>query len=298
MTKLDWNASEGQLQFETTVLRGVLRADGRHHSISELVYKPTDTRVDSGMMLAPYRLLARSAWMGEARAMPHRVNPTEDGIEIIWDASLNHQVTLGMRITFPDPHLIDTTIDVTGHAFYPDYEVFLSAYFRQGFRSGAYVRPAMGESPTTAIQLQPEGNPLFREMYLAFPRDEQAAHIITDGRWQRGRHHTRFLPARYYGLPLGFYGQTGGALDVLFMGTPEDVFAVNMAYLAADPEDQVGQHNSLYLSLFGRDLHPGERWRTRVRLAFGEYGRDQNAHQQEYQRFIEVPSHEAGIEIG
>lgn len=288
MTSLNWNASAGELRFETEMIRGVLRADGRQQSITELIYKPADSRVDSGMMLAPYRLLSRSAWMGEAREMPHRARPIEDGIEIVWDASLTHQATLGMRITIQEPAHIDTTVSVVGHAFYPDYEVFISAYFREGFRSGAYLAPVSGESPTTVVQLQPESNPLFREMYLAFPRDERAANIVTDGRWQRGRHHTRFLPARYYGLPLGFYGQRDGPLDVLFMGPPSDVFAVNMAYFTDDPLDHVGQHNSLYLSLFGRDLHPGERWQTKVRLAFGDYGRDQETHQQEYDRFMSL----------
>lgn len=287
MTTLDWNAVAGRLRFETEMLRGMVVADGQEQVISEVTYKPSGVRVDTGMMLAPYRLLARGAWMGEARVMPHRAEPTGDGIDIVWGASLQHQATLRLRITFPEPGAIDVAIDVTGHALYRDYELFMSSYFREGFRSGAYVAPVLGEAADRVVQLRPEANPLFREMYLAFPRDERAANIVTDGRWQRGRHHTRFLPARYYGLPLGFYGQRDGPLDVLFMGSPEDVFAVNMAYATEEPDDHVGQHNSLYLSLFGRDLHPGERWQTRVRLAFGDFDRDPVAHREAYDRFLE-----------
>ncbi len=45
---------------------------------------------------------------------------------------------------------------------------------------------------------------------IGTPCNEAAAHCLTDGRWQRGRHFTRFLGARYCALPLGFYGQVGG----------------------------------------------------------------------------------------
>lgn len=288
MTGLNWNAETGELRFETELLRGTLRADGSRHAITELIYRPTDTRVDRGMLLALYRLLSRSAWMGEARVMSHTVTPTEDGIELVWAPGLAHQARLSARFAIREPACVDCIIDVVGCAYYPDYEVFVSNYFASTLRSGGYVRPVPGEGDESVVQVQPEANPVFREMYVAFPRDEPAAHLITDGRWQRGRHFTRFLPARYYGLPLGFYSQREGPVDVLVMGLPRDTFAVSMAYATDDPADRVGQHNSLYLSLFGRDLHPGERWQTAVRLAVGDFNRDPRQHRAQYDEFVAV----------
>ncbi len=72
------------------------------------------------------------------------------------------------------------------------------------------------------------------------------------------------------------------------MGLPRDVFAVSMAYATADPPDRVGQHNSLYLSLFGRDLHPGERWQTVVRLVVGPFGQDPEQHRALYAAFLQA----------
>jgi len=284
VTTTSWDATTGELRFETKLIAGTLRADGERVAITELTYRPTGKRVDSGMMFAPYRLLARSAWMGEAREMAHRATPISDGVEVVWAPTITHQAELRLRIAFAEPGTVDCQVEVTGHGYYPDYEVFLSAYFAAGFRPGAWLTPVRGRGTAPEL-VRPVANPIFREMYVAFPRDERAARIIADGRWQRGRHHTRFLPARYHGLPMGFYAQDDGPLDVLLMGLPEDVFAVSMAYATDDPTDDIGQHNSLYVSLFGRDLHPGDRWRTSTRLVFGDFDRDEDRHREQYEAF-------------
>jgi len=294
MTQFVWQAEAGVLQFQTELIQGSVRADGARQAVTDLVYRPTGTRIDREMILALYRLLCRSGWMGEARTMPHTASRTDDGIEVVWAPRLGHQVELRARFAICEPGQIDCTIEVTGQAHYPDYEVFVSNYFTTPFRPGGYVGPVRGEQSTAPLQIQPEANKVFRDMYVAFPRDEHAAQLLTDWRWQRGRHFTRFLPARYYGLPVGFYSQCDGPIDVLLMGLPRDVFAVSMAYATTDPTDSVGQHNSLYLSLFGRDLHPGERWQTTVRLTVGAFNRDVRQHQAQYEEFLTTYSAQPG----
>jgi hypothetical protein len=291
VTRLRWDGTTGQLHFETEVLQGVLCADGTRQAITELIYRPAGTRIQRDMLLAVYRLLSRSGWMGEARSMPHVARPVEEGVEVLWAPSLAHHAQLRARFIIQEPGHIDCLLDVLGHTYYPDYEVFLSNYFAPEFRSGGYVHPGRSEASGEPVQILPEAAPVYREMYVAFPRDEQAAHLITDGRWQRGRHFTRFLPARYYAVPLGFYAHRRSALDVLVMGLPRDVFAVSMAYATDDPADTVGRHNSLYLSLFGRDLHPGERWHTVFRLSVGEFNRERAEHLAQYRRFVAVYGH-------
>lgn len=286
MSRITWNANDGRLDFQTELLQGTLRADGTRHGIVELIHRPTGARIDRDFVLALYRLLCRSGWMGEAREMSHTVRPTDAGLELTWAPRPAHAVQLSARFAILEPNAIDCTIGVVGHAFYPDYEVFLSNYFAKGLRSGGYLQPTGRDSAIEPEQIQPVANGLFREMYISFPRDERAANLITDGRWQRGRHFTRFLPARYYGLPIGFYSQGSGPVDVLVMGRPDDTFAVSMAYATDDPQDAVGQHNSLYLSLFGKDLHPGERWETTVRLVVDDSNRDASRHRAAYADFL------------
>jgi hypothetical protein len=193
---------------------------------------------------------------------------------------------------------IDCTIDVASYAAYADYELMMSAYFAEGFKPGAYIGPGVRGPVAEIEQVRPVAAPFLRDLYLAFPRDERAANILTDGRWQRGRHLTRFAPVRYYAIPFGFYSHQATGLDILLMSRAEDVFAVSMAYHSDDPTDDVGQHRSLYLSLFGRDLDPGQRVQTAVRLQLGEWGGDATAHQNQYARFLNDRPAPTYLDIG
>lgn len=286
MKTVNWDQYRGQCVFETDVIRGTVVADGRRFSVADLVWKPSEFKVDRGMALAPYRLLARSAWMGEVREMAHTVAPTDDGIVVTFQPTAAHHARLQVTVSFLDPDSIDCTVDITSHAYYPDYELMISAYFAEGLRPGAYIGPGVRGVTTEAEQVAPVESPIYRDMYVAFPRDERAANLLNDGRWQRGRHFTRFTTARYYGLPVGVYAHEDSGLNVLLMGRPEDVFAVSMAYHSDNPLDNVGQHRSLYLSLFGRDIHPGQRIRMTYRMQLGEFGNQPEQHVRQYERFL------------
>ena len=218
--------------------------------------------------------------------MPHTVTPTDDGIVVQFQPTAAHHAQLQVTVSIAEEDSIDCTIDVTSHAYYPDYEVMISAYFAEGLRPAVYIGPGVRGATTELEWVAPVENPVYRDMYLAFPRDERAASLLSDGRWQRGRHFTRFAGARYYGLPLGVYAHDDSDLDVLLMGRPEDVFAVSMAYHSDNPLDDVGQHRSLYLSLFGRDIYPGQRIRTTCRMQLGEFGNDSAQHVRQYERFL------------
>jgi hypothetical protein len=100
-------------------------------------------------------------------------------------------------------------------------------------------------------------------MYNFFPRDERAANVLTDGRGQRGRWYWRTAIGRRYAFPLVFAGND--AATQVLIGLPDDVNAVGLTYKGDDESDRVAGHHSMYLSLFGRNLHPGEAWRTKVR---------------------------------
>jgi hypothetical protein len=173
---------------------------------------------------------------------------------------------------------VDIEVQVTGRTHYPDYEVLLAAYFASGFKPGAYVSSLGGPQ-----QIRPVHHPVFDGMYLFFPRDEESARLHTDGRGRRGRWPWRMLPARCYAHPVGFYSD--GSTDALLMGRREDVFSVGMAYAGDEAGDAVAGHRSLYLSLFGRDLHPGEGWQTQARLVVDDLGADPARHLAEWERF-------------
>ncbi len=281
----------GELSFRTAGLEGTMLADGRRHGVTRLVHRPSGVELTGGPgpLLALYRILCRDGWLGEAREMRHAVEAGDDGLRLVWEPRALHLARLEAYFQVRSDDALDLEVTVTGCAAYEAYEVFLSNYFHPALRSGGYVRPS-GEPPEAQcagmVQIEPEAHPVFRNLYVTLPRDEAAAHLFTDGRWQRGRHWTRFLPARYYSRPMGYYRHQAANVDVLIMGLEADVPAVSMAYAPGDfGPDHVSDHHSLYFSLWGRDLRPGARWCTKLRLVVGAWGGDPNEHLRHWQAF-------------
>ncbi len=244
------------------------------------------TGLPIGQLLLPYRLLSRDRWHGEAREMPHAMVTQPTGFSITWPESKAHPVRLTMHLTVSEEDVFDITFRAEVQQRLTDYELFQSFYFAREFRGGGYVHALPYETPHVSdlVQVQPVDDPLYREMYLSFPRDERSAAVLCDGRWQRGRHFTRFLPARYYGIPLGYFASASNGIGIAVMGR-QDVFAVSMAYNSADVQNSVGQHNSLYLSLLGRTVSPGETVNTGYRMVVGRFGRDARSHLALYEAY-------------
>lgn len=267
--------------FESDLIQARVESDGialRSHYIE----KATGVRI--GELLLPYRLLSRDGWHGEAREMQHRFTPGQNGYEVDWAATIAHPVNLHMAVQASGEGTFDVTVRAEILGSLPDYELFQSWYFDPGYEAGSYVTPLPYETPSApgVLQVCPRDGDLYREMYVSFPRDERAAELLCDGRWQRGRHFTRFLPCRYYALPLGFYANRSNGLGIVMMGRREDTFAVNMAYHSDDPQNSVGCHNSFYLSLLGRDVKAGETVTTRFRMVIGRFGADAGRHLAEW----------------
>jgi hypothetical protein len=164
---------------------------------------------------------------------------------------------------------------VEAYAHYPDYELLLSNYLAPGFRGGAYVAEHL-HGGGRAQQISFADHPAFHGMYNFFPRDERAGHILTDGRGQRGRWHWRVAVGRYYARPLVF--STRDDVDVVLMGRGEDVNAVGATYSGDEEHDGVADHRAIYLSLFGRDVHPGQGLRTRARLVVDDLAGNADRH--------------------
>ncbi len=264
-------------KFESDLIKARVESDGGKLS-SEFLEKTTGESI--GNLLLPYRILSHDGWHGEAREMPHRFMPGDDGYEIQWPADIGHPVRLGMVVKASGQGTFDVRLRAEILAPIRSYELFQSWYFSPGYQGGAYVVPMADETPTAPglLQVCPLDVDIYREMYISFPRDERAAEMLCDGRWQRGRHFTRFLPCRYYALPLGFYANPANNIGIVMMGQRRDVFSVNLAYHSDNPQSAVGQHNSFYLSLLGRDVQPGETVEADYRMIIGRFGTNAMSH--------------------
>jgi hypothetical protein len=106
-------------------------------------------------------------------------------------------------------------------------------------------------------------NPVFRGGVLVYPRDEAAARIAVDGRWDGV---ARFSPVRQYKVPVCFVADRQHQVAAVWMSEPEHCFAVGSGYDSPDPKDRFHKHNPLYLSFFGDNLRAGDHRSTRARL--------------------------------
>jgi len=68
---------------------------------------------------------------------------------------------------------------------------------------------------------------------------------------------------------------------------PEDVYAVGVTYQGDEEKDNLANHRSLYLSLLGEDLAPGQSRRTQIRLIIDQFGSDSEKHATLYKEFLE-----------
>jgi len=141
-----------------------------------------DTRAQGSLTL--FRTLARNAYLTELRATPATVSQREYSVCIEWQPTVSHQATVRAFYEPKEPDTIDMTVEVEGHAYYPDYELLFSHYVAPPFHAGCWVR---GREPE-AIMV--EDNPVYHGLYTFFPRDEHAAMLLQDGRRRRSDTHT------------------------------------------------------------------------------------------------------------
>jgi hypothetical protein len=296
-----WDAERDLLTFETERLSGILVADNgeavsdhRHH-VRNLVYRrnamfasPEGSQMDRSGSLTLFRAYSKNSWLTELRALRPQVERTDTGAILTWQPTISHQVSTTAEFSIKSPNIIDVDITVRGYTHYPAYELLCSNYVHSDLSGGLFLGNWSAEDKVARESTMIPDSPAYHGMYNFFPRDETAAHIMTDGRGQKGRWPWHVACGRPYAYPLGFASNEN--LCAVFMGKPEDVSTVGVTYHAEGAAyDGVAAHHALYLSLFGRDLYAGDAWRTQIRLVVGDYGRDEEMDKgiiSEYDAFI------------
>lgn len=290
-----WNAETKELTFTLSRVSGVLSCDqaashGKSHHFSKVVHRPSGTlvspdeaRMAKAGLLNYFRVLTDGGYLTELRVEKATVKPEPDGITLTWEPTIRRQAKVISRFTFREPNIIDVDLRVETLTSYPGFEILTSAYMAPGFESGAYVaKQEFGPVVPELIRIQDQ--PMIHGVWPFFPRDEAGAHLLTDGRHQKGRYFWRMAIGRRYGLPLAFSSK--GQVDVILMGRPEDVYAVGATYKGNEETDSIAWHRSLYLSLFGEDFKPGEGRRTQLRMIIDDFGSDPAKHGELYQAFL------------
>jgi sugar phosphate isomerase/epimerase len=246
---------ENTCEFETAALKGRI-GDGRFIGLNRV----TDTRNGAKIsgdgianrhgLLTLYRVFTRNHRYGDsAYDWKGREMKTDgDTLLMTWPATPERPFGLQARYAFPKPDQAELEITVTAEKELVDFEVQVASYFDSGFPVATV--PAAGDTLTSPAALGP---------WHAFPRDDRAAALIADGRWQQGGAPVAFTIRPPYTSPRSVRKHATHPLTAILESPPADCFAI---YTAHDGE----AHFSNYHALFGRTIPAGETATARASL--------------------------------
>jgi hypothetical protein len=244
-----------EFAFDTGVLKGKLRADGKSRGLSSVVHLPTGATLDSSMgLFGHYRVFSSNKRYGTAAwDWPSEAKLRRDGsVEVRWPSAEDRPFELRAVYRWAAPNTLDLETSVQAKTNLAKFESFLASYFAEGFTNSCVY------AQSTA-QLGLEAADRNYGIWQAFPRDDEVVSIIQDGRWKILPNPVDWVIRPHLAKPLGVRRCPANGVSVLLMSPPQDCFAV-LTPFEAEP------HRSLYLSLFGKDLKTGESARARARL--------------------------------
>jgi hypothetical protein len=275
--------SKGEYVFDTGSLSGVLRHGGGSGGLKPVTDTATRAPIAGRFgLFSIYRILTGETRYGNAAwEWPSTGGLRPDGsVGVEWPAQDDRPLVLRATYRWSGADTLDMEVDVRAMAALSALEVFLASYFSGFAGSWVYVKEVPGTAavprfaPAEARFARAE--PGFLEAkrsagdWQAFPRDDAAVGLVQDGRWKRPPHPVTWTIMPRYAAPLAMRRDKATGLTAVIMAPPEDCFAV------LTPYGEEG-HRSLYLSLFGRDLKPGETARARARLVVRRGLADQDA---------------------
>jgi hypothetical protein len=267
--KLAFTAAGKEFTFNTGALRGTLRGGGKSKGLLPVLYGDDGINLAGSLsIMSPYRLLTADArfgtaawdWASEARLLP------DGAVEVCWTADAEHPLDMTAVYRWSAPNTLDFTATVQPKQDLRKFELFLASYFAGFPASLVYVQenPAAGGKPGFMEAVKATA------VWQAFPRDDEAPKIITDGRWTRPPNPVDWKIMPRLAAPLAVRRDAKTGLAAVLMARPEDCFAISTPY------GEEG-HRSLYLALFGRDLKAGESATARARLVIGRDVSDEQA---------------------
>jgi hypothetical protein len=249
--------------FDTGVLSGKLRADGRSKGLTSVRHVPSGRTFDRGMgLFGHYRVFSANKRYGTAAwDWPSEAKLLSDGsVEVRWPSVEERPFELRAIYRWAAPNTLDVETSVHARTNLAKFESFLASYFAEGFSNSlAYVAnlPDKPGSPGFLAASQSFGT------WLTFPREDAVWTTVRDGRWTFPPSPVDWVKMPRLARPLGVRRDPATGLTAVLMSPPEDCFAISTPF-------QTEGHYSMYLSLFGRDLKEGETAFARARLVIAE----------------------------
>ncbi len=252
-------AGNGEFTFDTGVLRGKVRAGGKSLGLTSVVHVPSGKRLDrSNGLLSHYRVFTKGVrYGGGAWDWPSEAKLGQNGaLEIRWAAAAGRPFEMQANYRWRSPAILDLETIVKAEGDLAGFESFVASYFQESFTNAAVF---VTQSPDN------KGQPGFlpaRKSYgdwLMFPRSASVVPLIKDGRWKLEPNPVDWTIMSTLAKPIAFRRDPASGLTAVLMSPSSQCFAIACPH-------QAESHGSMYFSLFGRDLKPGETLRARTRL--------------------------------
>jgi hypothetical protein len=245
-------AEDGAFQFDTGVLKGLLRSEGRSVGLLPVTHTPSGTVLTSSMgLFSIYRVFSDGQrYRAGMWDWPSEAKPLSDGaVAVLWLAAPERPFTMRAVYRWAEPNILDIEISVSPEQDLRGFEAFLAAYFSEQFTAATVL--AEGDRFVAAERANGQ--------WQMFPRNQDAVPLIRDGRWKLLPHPVDWTIQPQFEHPVAVRRDPASGLTAVVIAPANDCFAV------ATP-DQADSHYSTYLSLFGRDVKKGETVRAHARL--------------------------------
>jgi hypothetical protein len=230
-------SDNGSYSFNTGVLSGKLRNDGKSVGLLPVTWIPTGEVLTRSMGFAGhYRIFSGSQrfgagawyWPSESKLLP------DGSVEVTWPAADDRPFDLWAVYRWAGPATLDVETRVRPRMDLPDFETFLAFYFNDNFTQSS----VLGDGKLLAAEPS-EG------AWQMFPRDAAAVRLIRDGRWQVPPNPVDWTIRPQFARPVGVRRAAASGITALMMC--RECFAVSTPH-------QAEGHYSMYLSLFGRTV--------------------------------------------
>jgi hypothetical protein len=248
-------AATGEFTFDTGLLKGMLRAGGKSAGLSSVVHIPRNLRLDSSMgLLSHYRVFTANKRYGTAAwDWPSQARLQNDGaVTVTWPEAPERPFTMQATYRWLAPDSLEVDTRVIAIARLEGFEAFLASYFSPSFtNSMVYAASPQGSSFVHALQTAGS--------WQSFPRDSKSVALFGDGRWKIEPHPVEWVMMSNLANPIGVRRAPAEEVTAAICSRSEDCFAVSTP-------QETDNHYSLYFSLFGRDLKPGEKAKAKTCL--------------------------------
>jgi hypothetical protein len=249
----------GSFTFNTGVLKGVLRQEGKSVGLVPVTYTANGSEITTGEgLFNHYRVFTRGKRYGYgARRWPSTAKLHTDGsVEVFWPATPARPFELRANYSWAAPNSFDLVTVIRAETKLEAFEVFLASYYHPAFTDS---RVWASRDPRGGLKAGFVSADRELGEWLAFPRDERAAEVIGDGRWALEPHPLEWTLMPSFARPLAIRRDPRSGLAVIVMTRREDCFGIFTPY----GEES---HISNYMSLFGHDIKAGEPTSARSRL--------------------------------